>query len=182
MDETDEAEERARERLRQAERRWPATALVDRLAPALRRHQHELARLLGLREVELACLQLVDRPRGIGMTALAERLGLSRAATTALVDGLVATERAQRWEDRDDRRRVRVGATAPPGASAPWRGLTEDLAARQDGFTDDELRVVGRWIAGIADELHRRAGDLTVARAGREELARRRSGRARRVR
>jgi hypothetical protein len=61
-------------------------------------------------------------------------------------------------------------------------GLTEDLAARQDGFTDDELRVVRRWIAGIADELRRRAGDLAVQRAGREELARRRSGRARRVR
>jgi hypothetical protein len=128
-----------------AERRRPASAPVDRLAPALRRHQHEPARLLGLREVELARLQIVDRPRGIATTALAERLGLGRAATTAVVDGLVVTERAQRW---DDRRRVRVGVTAPPGASAPWWGLTDDLAARQDG----------------------------------EELARRRSGRARRLR
>ncbi|WP_433788020.1 MarR family transcriptional regulator [Actinomycetospora sp. CA-101289] len=179
----DEVDERAlAERQRREDRRWPASALVDRLAPALRRHQHELARLLGLREVELACLQLVDRPRGIAMTALAERLGLSRAAATAVVDGLVARERAERWEDRDDRRRVRVGATAPPGATARWRRLTDDLAARQDGFTDDELRVVGRWIAGMADELHGRAGDLTIARAGREELARRRSGRTRRVR
>ena len=65
MDEVDEVDERAlAERRRLAERRWPASALVDRLAPALRRHQHELARLLGLRDVELACLQILDRPRG----------------------------------------------------------------------------------------------------------------------
>jgi DNA-binding MarR family transcriptional regulator len=153
--------------LRKAERRWPAAALVDRLAPALRRHQHELTRLLGLREVELACLQIVDRRRPIAMSAIAERLGLSRAATTAVVDRLVAAGRAVRWQDTDDRRRVVVAAVAPAGETAPWRGLTRDLADRQDGFTDDELRVVGRWIAAMADELHRRAGDLAVARAGR---------------
>jgi hypothetical protein len=61
-----------------------------------------------------------------------------------VVDGLVVTERAQRWEDRDDRRRVRVGVTAPPGASAPWWGLTDDLAARQDGEELARRRRSGR--------------------------------------
>jgi hypothetical protein len=162
--------------LREAERRWPATALVDRLAVALRRHQHELTRLLGLREVELACLQLVDRPRAMAMTAIAERLGLSRAATTAVVDRLVAAGRVVRWQDPDDRRRVVVSAVAPPGRTPPWRGLTRDLVARQHAFTDDELRVVGRWIAVMCDELHQRASDLAVERAGREDAARRARG------
>ncbi|PVZ11780.1 MarR family winged helix-turn-helix transcriptional regulator [Actinomycetospora cinnamomea] len=159
--------------LREAERRWPATALVDRLAGALRRHHRELTRLLGLREVELACLQLVDRPRAMAMTAVAERLGLSRAATTAVVDRLVATGRVVRWKDPDDRRRVMVAAVAPPGETAPWRGLTRDLVARQYAFTDDELRVVGRWIAVMCDALHERAGDLTLVRTVREDAARR---------
>jgi hypothetical protein len=166
-----------REEFRLAERRWPAEALVGELAVALRRHQHELTRRLGLREVELACLQLVDRPRGISMTALAERLGRSRAATTAVVDRLVAGEWAVRWQDPDDRRRTVVAAITPAVGSPPWRALTQDLTARQARFTDAELSVVARWVAAMGDELHRRAGDLTVARAGREALARRRSGR-----
>ncbi|GAA4923672.1 DNA-binding MarR family transcriptional regulator [Actinomycetospora succinea] len=167
----DEAELRAwLERDRLEARRWPTEALVGRLAVVLRRHQHEQARLLGLREVELACLQLVDRPRAISMTALAERLGLSRAATTAVVDRLVALGRAVRWQDEEDRRRTVVAAVAPPGETAPWRRLTEQLAARQDGFTDDELRVVARWIVAMGDELHVRAAGLTDAR---DRLARR---------
>jgi len=46
--------------------------------------------------------------------------------------------------------------------------------ARQSSFTDAELSVVARWVAAMGNELHRRAGDLTVARAGREALERRR--------
>ncbi|MHC1557461.1 MarR family winged helix-turn-helix transcriptional regulator [Actinomycetospora sp. C-140] len=169
----DERERRALRDWRNAERRWPAEALVDRLAVALRRHQHELTRLLGLREVELACLQLVDRPRGMAMTALAERLGLSRAATTAVVDRLVAAEKVERWSDPLDRRRMLVATVAPAGETPVWRWLQQALAARQAGFSDDELRVVGRWIAAMCDELHQRASDLAVERAGREALARR---------
>ncbi|MEJ2887363.1 MarR family winged helix-turn-helix transcriptional regulator [Actinomycetospora aeridis] len=167
----DEAEAQARlERDRLADRRWPAEALVGRLAVALRRHHHEQARLLGLREVELACLQLVDRPRAISMTALAERLGLTRSGTTTVVDRLVALGRAVRWQDDEDRRRTVVAAVAPPGETAPWRRLTEQLAARQDGFTDEELRVVTRWIVAMGDVLHERGARLTDAR---DRLARR---------
>ena len=171
----DEAElATTREKLRLAERRWPAEALVGELAVALRRHQQELTRLLGLREVELACLQLVDRRRGLSMTALAERLGRSRAATTEVVDRLVAAGRVVRWQDPDDRRRVVVAAIEPADDSRSWRAQTRDLVARQSSFTDAELSVVARWVAAMGNELHRRAGDLTVARAGREALERRR--------
>jgi hypothetical protein len=68
----------------------------------------------------------------------------------------------------DDRRRVVVAAIEPPGRSGPWRGLTWALAARQDGFGDDELRVVGRWLTAMGDALHQRAGDLALARTAGE--------------
>ena len=168
----DEAERQARadawvERARLADRRWPAEALVDELAVALRRHHQELARRLGLREVELACLQLVDGPRPLSMTALAERLGLSRAGTTAIVDRLVTHGRVVRWQDEENRRRTLVAAVVPPGSTPPWRHLVGTLARRQDGFSDEELQVVARWIRLMGDELHGRAGDLTLARRAR---------------
>jgi hypothetical protein len=173
----DEAGRRARaeaavERDRIADRRWPAEQLVDTLAVALRRHHQEMARRLGLREVELACLQLVDRPRPLSMTALAERLGLSRAGTTAVVDRLVALRRVVRWQHEDDRRKTVVAAVASPGRTPPWRRLVDELAASQNGFSDEELRVVTRWMLAMSDELHRRAGDLTVARGTRARTER----------
>lgn len=165
------AAEAALERYRLADRRRPAAALVEELAVVLRRHHHEMARLLGLREVELAALQIVDRPRAMSMTALAERLGLSRAATTAVVDRLVALGKVVRWrDDEGDARRTVVTADVPPRASAPWRALVEELDAIQGRFTDDELQVVTRWIVVMGDVLSERAAALTDAR---DRLARR---------
>jgi DNA-binding MarR family transcriptional regulator len=156
------------------DRTWVATALVDDLAVALRRHHHEMARRLGLREVELACLQIVDRPRGMPMTALAERLGLSPGAATAVVDGLEGAGRVARWRDPGNRRKVVVGHLVAPRDHLSWQALLDDVQARQAPFSDEELLVVARWVAAMSGELHRRAGDLTVARAGREALERRR--------
>jgi hypothetical protein len=156
------------------DRTWVATALVEDLAVALRRHHHEMARCLGLREVELACLQIVDRPRGMPMTALAERLELSLGAATAVVDGLEEAGRVARWRDPDNRRKVVVGHLVAPRDHLSWQALLDDVQARQAPFSDGELLVVARWVAAMGNELHRRAGDLTVARAGREALERRR--------
>ncbi|MEJ2859707.1 MarR family transcriptional regulator [Actinomycetospora flava] len=158
------------ERYRLADRRWPAAALVEVLAVALRRHHHEQARLLGLREVELAALQILDRPRAMSMTALAERLGLTRAGTTPVVDRLVALGKVVRRQDEEDRRRTVVTADVPPGETAPWRQLVEELVARQSRFSDAELQVVTRWIVAMGDALHQRAAGLTDAR---DRLARR---------
>ncbi len=108
------------------------------------------------------------------MTALAERLGLTPGAATAVVDGLEEAGRVARWRDPDNRRKVVVGHLVAPRDHLSWQALLDDVQARQALFSDEELLVVARWVAVMANELHRRAGDLTVARAGREALERRR--------
>ena len=74
------------------------------------------------------------------------------------------------WEGEDP-----GGRPEPPRDHPSWQALLDDVRGRQAQFSDEDLTVVARWVAVMGDELHRRAGELAVARTGREALARRKS-------
>ena len=77
-----------------------------------------------------AILYLANRGP-IGAAALAEHLGMSRPATTALVDRLERQGMLERVRDPDDRRRVVISSTpaARTAALDAWMPAIEELDA-----------------------------------------------------
>ena len=86
---------------------------------------------------------------------LATELGLSPAATTALVDRLVAAELVERVRDLPDRRQVRLQLTATSQRFGeellvPWARRIDAAAAR---LTSEEAAALSRFLKDVlADE------------------------------
>ena len=98
-------------------------------------------------------LRVLDALSGEVLTPgrLAEELGLSPAATTALVDRLTAAGLVERIRDLPDRRQVRLrltGTAQQLGAEllAPWARRIDRAAAR---LTPQEAGVVARYLGEV---------------------------------
>ena len=109
-----------------------------------------LAERLPLHATDRRALRLLDALAGEVLThgRLAERLGLSPAATTALVDRLSAAGVVERVRDLPDRRQVRVRLT--PGSARlgedllrPWAERIDRAAARLE---PQQAEVVARFL------------------------------------
>lgn len=102
-------------------------------------------------------LRLMDSLADQVLTAgrLASELGLSAAATTALVDRLVAADLVERVRDLPDRRQVRVQLTTTAQRFgqellAPWARRIDVAAAR---LSPHEAAAVSRFLSEVlADE------------------------------
>jgi DNA-binding MarR family transcriptional regulator len=98
-------------------------------------------------------LQVLDALSGEVLTPgrLAEEVGLSPAATTALVDRLTAAGLVERVRDLPDRRQVRLrltGTAQQLGAELlrPWARRIDRAAARLD---PQEASVVARYLGEV---------------------------------
>jgi DNA-binding MarR family transcriptional regulator len=126
--------------------------VVPRLMVGIRRSMREAASP-GLTIPQFRVLRFVSREPGIGVSGLAERLGMSVTATSALVDRIVRAGELARIQDTEERRRVRLTVT-PAGearierAQAHTRAwLAEeiaDLPARERARLDAALDVLAR--------------------------------------
>lgn len=108
--------------------------------------------------------------RTVGAGQLAEHLGLSTSATTAVIDRLERQGHVQRVREGTDRRRITVRfGRADDGVA---RTFFLPMAARADevmaGFDDDELQVVARFLEAITEAVTEET--LAAARAGRRSL------------
>ncbi len=110
---------------------------------------HEVARKAGLSVSELHSLRhLMSSP--MGPVELARELGVTSAASSGVVDRLVARGHAERRPHPDDRRRTEVVITDSGKLEiftrlAPmFAGLAETDAA----LTDDERALVERYLRG----------------------------------
>lgn len=121
------------------------------------------ATLHGLHHTDVEALTLVKvaQERGVPMTAgaLAEELGLTSGAVTAVVDRLERVGHVSRVRDQADRRRVFLRQS--PGGQALadeyFVPVLERSAAVMDQFSPEELEVVRRYLAatGAAMAEHR---------------------------
>jgi DNA-binding MarR family transcriptional regulator len=99
-----------------------ADQLVDRVMDVVPRLMHRIKR--SMREAatpeltvpQFRVLRLVSRQPGIGVSAVAERLGMSVTAASALVDRIVRSGELARIQDAQERRRVHLSVT-PKGAA-----------------------------------------------------------------
>ena len=101
-------------------------------------------------------LQLLDALAGQVLTPgrLSDELGLSPAATTALVDRLAAAGLVERVRDLPDRRQVRLQLTAQAqrlaaDLLAPWARRIDRAAA---ALTAQEAAVVAQFLGQVLDD------------------------------
>ncbi len=125
-------------------------AMGDRFAD-----QHSLGRT----DVR-AIVAIMDAARtGSALTAgaLGSAVDLSSASVTALVDRLERAGHVHRVRDPQDRRRVvlEISDSAMAAGSAFFGGLQRELLAAMDAYTDEELAVVRRFLAGMTEVVTR---------------------------
>jgi DNA-binding MarR family transcriptional regulator len=141
----------------------------DELIRLLQAYASEAGRLAaefsarhGLHTTDLSALIAVLNADGRGepLTAgrLGAHLGLSSGATTALVDRMERHGFVHRVRDNRDRRRVVL--TYGDGAARIGRAFFAPLGADMDtlleGFAEEDLAVVERFLVGVAAMVERR--------------------------
>lgn len=118
---------------------------------------HEaIARRLGVSNSEHKMLDLVARrPEGITPGELSAATGLSNAAVTKIVDKLVAADYVRRERSSRDRRSFRIHTTPHfQQTSRPTAaGLARRIEEMNEGFDQEELAAIGRWVAGVIEAL-----------------------------
>lgn len=110
---------------------------------------HEVARRAGLSVSELHSLRhLMTAP--LGPVELARELGVTSAASSGVVDRLVARGHAERRPHPDDGRRTEVVITDSGRLEILQRlaPMFSGLAETDSALTDDEREVVERYLRG----------------------------------
>lgn len=143
--------------------RWEQTgsllALRVLLAEGARLRQ-VVARRAGLSPTEMAALEHLSR-EPLGPSEVARRLDVSTAASTGIVDRLVARGHAERRPHSDDRRRTEV-FVSPSGRQEVMGHLMPMFLAldRLDrSFTPEERAVVERYLRGAVEALEQVSKD-----------------------
>ncbi|MDP5184710.1 MarR family transcriptional regulator [Blastococcus sp. BMG 814] len=139
--------------------------LLRRLTVELDAVGQRFAGLHGLGRTDVRALVAVMDAARRGEALTAGRLGaaveLSSASVTALVDRMERAGHLRRVRDSEDRRRVTLQMSPESMAAGAefFGGLQRDLLAAMEGFSDDELAVVRRFLSGMTEviETHARA-------------------------
>ena len=108
-------------------------------------------RHLGIGRSDLRALNALEHGP-LGAAVLAERLALSRASVTALVDRLERAGYLERTPDPEDRRGIRIAllpATFKAFAQV-YRPLGESVHAATAGLPDQEQVVLTRTLTAVA--------------------------------
>jgi len=130
----------------------PETLALRALQTAMTEAEAALGRRMRMHPTDLAAmgyLTWADEPVGPG--ELGQRLGISPAAATELVDRLTAAGHVERHRDLADRRRIRLQTT--PEATGAVLGhlgsLIGDVDAAVRDLPADERAVVQRFLARV---------------------------------
>jgi DNA-binding MarR family transcriptional regulator len=140
----------------------PETRAIRRLQTASAEAELALARRMAMNPNDLTAmshLSFADHPIGPG--ELSDRLGMSPAATTELVDRLERAGHVVRQRDLADRRRVRLEPSAT--ATAEVLDRLGSLFTALDGLLDDyspaERTVLQRYLDDVAGAFERFSRD-----------------------
>lgn len=113
------------------------------------------ARLVGLHPTDWLALDLLDAIGPTPVGRLGGHLGLSRSAATAMADRLEAMELVARRPAAHDRRVAVLAPLDHRGVDydAVDAELRDAMTGHADGFTDEELRTVLRFMDGATEIL-----------------------------
>jgi DNA-binding MarR family transcriptional regulator len=127
---------------------------LEELIQAAAAVEPAVARRAGLSTSELQALRhLVDGSRG--PVELAHLLGVTSAASSGVVDRLVARGHVQRRPHPADRRRTQVEVTASghQEIEALWEPMQTRLAEVDASLDEDERTIVRRYLDRVTDTL-----------------------------
>jgi DNA-binding MarR family transcriptional regulator len=111
-----------------------------------------------------ALVAIMDAARcGEALTAgaLGSAVELRSASVTALVDRLEKAGHVRRVRDPEDRRRVslEMSDSAMSAGAEHFGGLQRDLTGAMEGYSDEELAVVRRFLVEMTDVIVQHARD-----------------------
>ena len=133
------------------------TRLIRRLTVEVDAMGDRFAELHGMGRSDMrALVAIMDAARGgqaLTAGALGSAIELSSASVTALVDRLEKAGHVHRVRDAEDRRRVVLEMTdsAMRAGGEFFGGLQRDLIAAMEGYSDEELAVVRRFLTEMTD-------------------------------
>jgi DNA-binding MarR family transcriptional regulator len=116
------------------------------------------ARLLGVNETDLHCLNLIENAGGLTAGQLAKAAGLTSGAVTGVIDRLEEAGFARRASDPDDRRRVKIEVTPSfyDRAEKIWGPVAEEWSASlARRFSAKELELIIEFLRKT-NEINRR--------------------------
>ncbi|WP_409330104.1 MarR family winged helix-turn-helix transcriptional regulator [Trujillonella humicola] len=137
--------------------------LLRRLTVELDAVSQRFAAAHGLNRTDVrALVAIMDAARhGRALTAggLGAAVDLRSASVTALVDRLERVGHVRRVRDPEDRRRVSLHMTesATAAGAEHFGGLAADLLAAMEGYSDEEVAVVGRFLTDMTEVVARHA-------------------------
>jgi len=111
----------------------------------------EMAAKGGLTAAQSGVLFYLGDQDGVLIGEAADALDLAPSAMTGLIDRMTRAELVERRADPKDGRAMRLhltdkGRAAREQAKAGLQGIKAQLV---DGFTDDEINVVARWLSSL---------------------------------
>lgn len=118
-----------------------------------RRLEQQAENRAGISVVQAAALFALLRQDGALSTELASQLDIAPSAMTGLADRMLRGGLLERRVDEQDRRINRIWLTAHGRevaltAQGELGPLNQSLT---EGFSDDEMAVVSRWLAAVAE-------------------------------
>jgi DNA-binding MarR family transcriptional regulator len=141
----------------EVEARQELALLLRRLTVELDAVGQRFAQLHGLNRTDVrALVAIMDAARrGEALTAggLGAAVELRSASVTALVDRLEKVGHVRRVRDPEDRRRValEMSDAALAAGGEHFGGLARDLTAAMEGYSDEELAVVRRFLLDMTE-------------------------------
>lgn len=124
---------------------------------------HHVGARVELKDVDLDCLELINRHGPLSPSALARRAGLHPATMTGILDRLERGGWVARDRDPNDRRAVVVRTRRERGAELfrLYSGMNTSLDRICAGYTDAELELLAGFLRRTTD----------AGRAATDELA-----------
>jgi DNA-binding MarR family transcriptional regulator len=150
-------ESRTPERAREVRRRGQLTAAIRdglrELGIQLSLLNHHVGGRLELKDIDLDCLDLIDRGGPLSPSELARRAGLHPATMTGILDRLERGGWVTRERDPDDRRAVRVRAPRKRNADLMrlYGGMSRSMNKLLAGYEDSELELIADFLRRTTD-------------------------------
>lgn len=109
---------------------------------------HQVTANLALKDVDLHCLDLINREGPLGPTTLARRAGLHPATITGILDRLERGGWVVRERDQSDRRAVVVRALRDRNAELfrLYAGMDASMGTICAGYDESELALIADFL------------------------------------
>ena len=125
---------------------------------------HHVGTRVELRDVDLDCLELVNRQGPLNPSALARRAGLHPATMTGVLDRLERGGWIARDRDPADRRAVVIRALRDRAGEVYrlYAGMNAAMDGICAGYSDAELAAIADFLRRTAEAGHTAAEDLST--------------------